>query len=718
MNSDFRVGSWLVRRNLNLICRNGSTVQLEPKVMDVLFCLAEHPGEVLPKDTILQAVWPDTYVTDDALRHSVSILRHAFGDEVRNPQIIETIPKRGYRLIAPVGQVNGARDLAATEVQDTDKAAAKSRGHRKWAAGFAVTALLLAALTVLLWYRRPTHLPGRSEWVQITNVADAVSQPAMSPDGRMLAFIRGPDTFMGAGQIYIKALPGGELVQLTNDNSLKMNPVFSPDGLKISYTQAEKARTWNTWEVSVRGGQPHLWLTNASGLTWRGKDSLLFSEIKNSSLLGVHMGIVASSGNGTGRRDVYLAADDLAMAHRSYASPDGKWALVVEMHDGNWLPCRLVHIDGRSRPKEVGPSKAPCTSAAWSPDGKWMYLNLNVGSGFHIWQQRFPAGRPEQITSGPTEEEGIAVASDGRSLITSVGLIQSAVWLHDSAGERQISLEGSSYDPKFSPDGKRLYYRGEEKGAPTVWMVDLVSGRREPLLENIAIDGGSGSTYDLSPDGRRMVVTGIDGQQKHRLWVLDTNHRSAPRQIPGIEGDAPFFGMHGEIFFHLREDSSEFVAQVNSDGTGLRKVFEGNIGELGPVCISPNRRWLLAFPLPVNEAALTAFPLHGGTPVPIIAAKAGPESRIDWSQDGQRMFIMLGSSAGDVSSGRTYILPIRPGKLFPPIPPGGFRSEAEIAEQPGVRLIDSIDVAPGPTAEIYAYTRENVQRNLYRIPLP
>ena len=71
--------------------------------------------------------------------------------------------------------------------------------------------------------------------MQLTNL-DSVTQPALSPDGRMLAFIRGPSTFVSPGQLYVKLLPDGEPVALTNDNLSKMGPVFSPDGSRIAYT--------------------------------------------------------------------------------------------------------------------------------------------------------------------------------------------------------------------------------------------------------------------------------------------------------------------------------------------------------------------------------------------------------------------------------------------------------------------------------------------------
>jgi Tol biopolymer transport system component len=87
-----------------------------------------------------------------------------------------------------------------------------------------------------------------------------------------------------------------------------------------------------------------------------------------------------------------------------------------------------------------------------------MYLSANTGTGFHIWRQRFPGGAPEQLTSGATEEQGIAFAPDGHSFLTSIGSSQSALWAHDSSGERQITSDGYAFLPSFSPDGSKLYF--------------------------------------------------------------------------------------------------------------------------------------------------------------------------------------------------------------------------------------------------------------------
>ena len=93
------------------------------------------------------------------------------------------------------------------------------RGRNRWKiAAIATAALAVLAIGGAVWFRGPAPAPNRSEWVQITKLPDSVSQPALSPDGRMLTFIRGPATFFGPGQVYVKMLPDGEPVQLTNDN--------------------------------------------------------------------------------------------------------------------------------------------------------------------------------------------------------------------------------------------------------------------------------------------------------------------------------------------------------------------------------------------------------------------------------------------------------------------------------------------------------------------
>lgn len=102
MQSDFQLGAWRVQPQLNSVACDQRTIRLEPKMMEVLVCLANGSGDVVSKEQLVREVWRDTFVTDDVLIRCVSALRRAFGDDAGNPAVIETIPKKGYRLLLPV----------------------------------------------------------------------------------------------------------------------------------------------------------------------------------------------------------------------------------------------------------------------------------------------------------------------------------------------------------------------------------------------------------------------------------------------------------------------------------------------------------------------------------------------------------------------------------------------------------------------------------------
>jgi DNA-binding winged helix-turn-helix (wHTH) protein len=98
----FRIGDWLVEPALNRLTRGQESAQIELKLMEVLVHLAGRPGELVSKRDLMDAVWQVEVISDGTLTRAVALLRKALGDDARHPQYIETIPKRGYRFIAPV----------------------------------------------------------------------------------------------------------------------------------------------------------------------------------------------------------------------------------------------------------------------------------------------------------------------------------------------------------------------------------------------------------------------------------------------------------------------------------------------------------------------------------------------------------------------------------------------------------------------------------------
>jgi TolB-like protein/DNA-binding winged helix-turn-helix (wHTH) protein/Tfp pilus assembly protein PilF len=167
MSRDFRVGEWFVQPDLNQISKGDQIVAVEPKVLEVLVYLAQHPGEVLSRENILQGVWTGTFVTDEVLTYSISELRKALEDDAKNPRIIQTIHRKGYRLIAPVVLPGGepAQAPAPLEKSEPQRAAAPPGGKRL-NLGIGLGVLIVAlAVAALMYFARvrlqaPSGAPG------------------------------------------------------------------------------------------------------------------------------------------------------------------------------------------------------------------------------------------------------------------------------------------------------------------------------------------------------------------------------------------------------------------------------------------------------------------------------------------------------------------------------------------------------------------------------
>jgi Tol biopolymer transport system component len=541
----------------------------------------------------------------------------------------------------------------------------------------------------------------------------------------MVTFIRGGFFATSGGgqttvQIYVKILPKGEPVQLTRDPYQKEQPVFSPDGSRIVYAAVMPGFKWDSWQVPVLGGAPQPFLPNASGLVWLDDQRLLYSEI----MAGIHMGIVTSTESRTGSRPIYFPRLEGGMAHRSAPSPDRKQVLVVEMNGGEWLPCRLVPFDGSSTGRPIGPLDGQCTTANWSSDGQWMYFSSNAGGAFHVWRQRYPNGTPEQITFGPTEQEGTALTPDGKYLITSMGLQQASIWLKGPSGDRQLTSEGFAMLPTMLPSGDRMFYlmrtgsRGFASGE--LWSLNPATGERER-----ALPGRVMANYSISADGRRVVFASASNTSDDGIWVADLDRRTPPRQLTRGSEFRAFFGRPGEIVYISPQAELRYLYRMREDGSGVERIGPEPVDNL--ITVSPDGQWAVVF---LHEKttggglALQLMSLHGEAPMTAcekcVFFGLGPNrvqgSPITWSMDGKSVFVSLRYFG--LGTEKTVVLPYRPGVPLAALWPTGLRSEQDVAANPGATVINEANVFPAASASAHLSWRRTTQSNLYRVRLP
>jgi Tol biopolymer transport system component len=337
-----------------------------------------------------------------------------------------------------------------------------------------------------------------------------------------------------------------------------------------------------------------------------------------------------------------------------------------------------------------------------------MYFTADAGDKFHLWRQEFKGGAPEQITSGTEKEEGLAVAADGRSVITSVGEEQSEVWFHDASGDRRIASEGYAANPAVSADGKRMFYvrrQGENYtrvgfASGELWMTELATGANQHLLPGIFV-----SSFEISGDGKQIVYSVDESGKDSEIWLAPVDGRSPPRRLSSNGALFPHFGEGGDIYFMAVEGKLNYLYRMKNDGTGRQKILDHPI--LALMDISPDGKWACVWGVLPNEEPSSGFLLYPTAGGP--AVKLCNRCSALWSPDGKYLYVSPRLMLED--NGRSFAIPFDHGP-----PHGGF--PADPSSLPGVRTIQHSIVAPGADPSTYAFIKLSVHRNLFRIPLP
>ena len=682
----------------SLLGREGESVPLPSRAFATLHYLVERSGQIVEKSALMGAVWPHTVVAENNLNQCIAQLRKALGESPGDRRFILTVPGRGFKFVMPVTVVpreSGPEFGAPVTVPATPAPPARSK-RRTWlmpAIGLGVA----LALSTLIWTRWPSRaVTSPAEYQPLTDVADSATAAVLSPDGRKLAFIRNGSWLLGPGQVWIKNLPDGDYLRLTNASGLLFAPAFTPDGSHVTYTVVDKrGESWDTWSVPVTGGEAARLLPNASGLTYIGPHEVLFSRFRT----GIHLGLVTATDTGANSRDVYWPDHERAMAHFSYLSPDHRSVLVVEMNGlGNFQQCRLVPFTGGSTGHPVGPSRGACIAAAWAPDGQWMYFVIGRAARSHIWRQRFPDGAPQQITYGTTDEEGVFLAADGRSLLTSIGTEQDTLWLHDARGERALTTEGGAFYPWLSADSRHVYFMSANAANEAVLArLDIASGKREVLLHDFNVDD-----FDVDTDERHVVFTrSRDGISQ--VWLAPLDGRTPPVLLVR-NGDQARFGGN-RVFYRSPGKQVDYLNRIDLDGGNDTRVVSTPIVNFDGA--APDGHEVIV-DRPVDGGLAAASLISMDDHSEHVIGKGWYQSR--WSSDGRYLLVEIGRENDPTTAGRTAAIRVgaggKPNGQIVPLPAGTVVIP---------RAEDGLTVGNDPS--IYVYTKADLRRNIYRVPL-
>jgi Tol biopolymer transport system component/DNA-binding winged helix-turn-helix (wHTH) protein len=460
-------------------------IPLNLKSAAVLAYLVQRPGHISTKEELLQAVWTDTAVTDDALVQRVLDIRKALGDNSRTPQFIRTHPKRGYEFVAAT-----AESAPDSTVPPLAAAPASASPHRNWiwpAAGSAL--LLLAALA--LWMTRPAP-PTDLHIAQLTFLPGMEDYPVFGPSGRKILYASDE---AGPANLWVLDEASGERKQVTQGAANLSEPDWSPDGDWIAYRSEE------------------------------GMGGLYARSLSTGETIAI-----------------------AAVGHHPRWSPDGQEIALhtagaqaeIDIWSRRSRALRRINI--------TGPPLVGISGPAWSADGKAIYFIANASTprgavdrpaewvqlGHQIWRVSVAGGEARVVTPGTGILKDGGFDYDRRlSQLVFVGLDRglwrSSIDASSGAETRKparltLTTQGHQH-PRFGPHGEIVF---SAIAAPeALWLAPFGpdGALDDTAMTRLTTGAASVRAPVLSPDGRRIAYFLWQGE-RFELWLLDLSTRA------------------------------------------------------------------------------------------------------------------------------------------------------------------------------------------------
>jgi Tol biopolymer transport system component/DNA-binding winged helix-turn-helix (wHTH) protein len=576
----FRVGEWVVHPSLHRLEGQDRTIQIEPKLMDVLLCLAARPGEVVSRRDLLDQIWDDVIVGEEALTRAVSELRRVLGDDTQSPAYIETIRKGGYRLIAGVKQIEpgGGPGMGTTSERRPRRA-----GRAWWARLGVISILLVAAGYWLprLGDEQSTTAP--LKLLPLTSYAGTEQFPALSPDGSMVAF-----GWNGPGQdnmdIYVKQVGEETPLRLTDHPGWDTYPVWSPSGKSVTYIHGDD-EGMGIYEVPLLGGEPRLILRSRHGIlgfTWidEGVGLVYADRVEPNGVARLYHRDLRTDEN-----DQFLPHDEVASDMIPLISPNGQTIAFVRSQPSGDEQIYVVPAAG-GEPNRLTEGLGTLEGLCWTRDSRSLIFSSAMSGSFSLWRVDVASGK---ISWVPVHGEWIfqpSAATGANRLAYQHRWFEKNIWhiTRDEGASSGITtgplISSTRWDCEacYSPDGTRLAFISARSGFLEIWTC-LADGERPVQLTHFG--GPTVATPRWSPDGSRISFTASpDGYSD--LFVLEFADREMVRlTADGHNNAAPSWSADGRwLYFGSDRSGTWELWKTSVAGDGLADVqltFEGGI---------------------------------------------------------------------------------------------------------------------------------------------
>lgn len=588
--STFRLAGRLVEPSLNRVTYNSAVAQVEPKVMQVLEVLVEGAGDVVAKEDLIRRVWDGVFVTDDVLVRAVRELRKVFEDGAEPPAVIETIRKRGYRLVAPVIYEMAPEPSRAFTVAPAPVPPTAATPRRFWIVGGLGVAVGLGLIAAFLAQRPSTSAPtasGQPRFIPFTTLDGNEFAPAVSPDGTRIVFAwEGPSG--PSRDLYLKLLGSDEMLRLTNDAREEDGVVWSADGTQIAFV-SQGSGTCDLMSVSALGG-PALRI----GPCERPRARFALSPdgrrvvVSKRTGEGWHGRLFLRDLDGAGERPLTRAEEGEFIDSAPAYSPDGRLVAFARWITDSVGDLYVVAAEGGS-PRRLTTDNADTMGFTWAGSDRLAFSSNRAGM-YSLWGVGLDGGAPVLIAGGGRKIKHPSASRDGR-------VIAYEGWNYDmnlaalkapfSAGTSPRGLATATdewtYEPRLAGDGSRLVFTSTRSGAYEIWTaapegtspLRLTSfGGPYVGSPRLSFDGRS-VVFVARPDGQADVYSAdLDGGAPHRL-TNDAADDLAPSY--SADGRTVYFASRRTGYWQIyRADRSTGVATAVTEHGGFAALESGD----------------------------------------------------------------------------------------------------------------------------------------------
>lgn len=571
----FRLGAWTVHPAQHRLTSGDQIIQIEPRMMHVLVCLAARPGEVVTRGMLAEAVWADAVVGEDSLTRVVSMLRRALGDRTREPRFIETIWKVGYRLLVDVEPV--AAEGAASAVRG---------GRSRRGAILAVTlAAVVLAVGGLWWARRPADQPVEPPVVNLaarplTSERGLETMPAVSADGTRVAYCFWSPDHAG-WRIAVHDLDTGLTSRPDFGPGNYCSPRWSPAGDRLVYVH-RLDRVLTIRHGPAEGGEavPVLesrwWIDN---LDWSPDGQRLVVSRRAPEALTEHLTVLELDAN-----DEHPLTSPPA-GHRDLCprwSPDGQLVAFYRVGPGGLAHVLVTGLDGAA-PDTLTRVTSNLRGITWQRDGRAVLAASYLSGGMGLVELGLDGSRRFLATRGAAQMPSQARGAD--VLVFERGWADVDVWTLalDRPGAVPRPLVDSTRidrDARLSPVDGTLAFVSDRSGFTEIWLRPPHATEPHRLTH---LDGAHVKDLRWSPDGRRLACSVFrDGHYTLALVGVDDGQVSTVLEGPRHHHAERWSDAGDWIVYAQPADGVWDLHRVRPDGRDDQLLWAGASRVVGP----------------------------------------------------------------------------------------------------------------------------------------